>query len=300
MAVGESSDNHGLIEGSTGSISSFSSLLTPTNITALKSVSCANSTDCVAVGGPNIIYTLNAGQSWQESISPIANASLSSVTCNSSQCLAVGSMPSAYYSDLGLILRSTNSGVSWQIATYPSSLLGLSSVSCGSSSNCVAVGATVVDSSDGGQSWKSASVNGGIIALSSVSCGSAFFCLALGANPAGQANPGLGGYAIYSDDGGNTWNPNSMGSNSAFINSVSCQNTICVATGPSILDINNSLEFESQNSGSAWSPGPLIPPAVNLKAIAFAGSQVLLAGNNSSGATIYAQNANTLNEVSLS
>lgn len=300
IAVGESSDNHGLIEGSTGSLSSFSSQLTPANITGLRSVSCANSTNCVAIGGNNIIYSSNGGQSWQETSSPVANASLASVSCTSTQCVAVGSMPSAYYSDLGVILRSTNLGVSWQIATYPNSLLGLSSVSCVLNLECVAVGASVVYSSNGGQSWQTASVAGGIMALSSVSCGSPSYCIALGANPAGQVNASLGANAIVSTNGGESWNPTFTGSNSAFINTVSCQNTNCVSVGPSTLNVNSSIEIETQNSGSTWFANPEVPPSVSLKTIAFAGSQVLLGGSNASGAAIYIQSANSVNEVSLS
>ncbi len=175
----------------------------------LSAVSCATTSDCMAVGSyetPASTSFLGAqaslaehwdGSTW--TFEPVAGAELTGVSCPSSgNCTAVGDSCGDFYcSDLPLVQRWD--GASWATASAPSppgaESAYLAAVSCASPTSCTAVGAT---SSTGpsmsplsehwdGQAWAIQEVppptivyNGGG-GLGSVSCPTPTFCVATGA-----------------------------------------------------------------------------------------------------------------------
>ena len=118
-------------------------------IDALSSISCVNSSSCIALG-PNLagissptlsamsIETGDGGSSFARSALPPSTASLWSLSCNGSTCLAVG--PPEAKGDPPNALRSSDSGKTWSSINVPTSLKTLLASQCFSDSSCVAVG----------------------------------------------------------------------------------------------------------------------------------------------------------------
>jgi hypothetical protein len=232
----------------------------------LNGVSCASTSDCVAVGqvgsGAVALYSTDGGSTWSTGTVPseVGESSLSSVSCAStSDCVAVG-----YYlngsSYVGTALYSTDGGSTWSTGTLPggvsyiSSIL-LHSVSCASTSDCVAVGevgngTVALYSTDGGSTWSTGTVPSevGESSLSSVSCASTSDCVAVGGY--------YGGLTLYSTDGGATWGIGSLPSEVKLLRSVSCASTSdCVAVG--FYSLSAGAALYSTDGGVTWSAGTL-------------------------------------------
>jgi hypothetical protein len=241
----------------------------PGNGGQLDSVSCANSTNCVAVGqhatGP-VIESWN-GSVW--SVTPSVNPggseppSLSGVSCSSpTSCVAVGDYlkPNVGFQSL---IESWN-GTSWSITPSPnqgSSGNFLYGVSCTSSTNCVAVGKyvnasfmdqTLIDSWNG-TSWSITpspdQVSGG--QLDSVSCTSSTNCVAVG-----ESFEQAGAQTLIESWNGTSWSitPSPDQGSGGQLDGVSCtSSTNCVAVGQLI----TGSVIASWN-GSVWSVIPTV------------------------------------------
>jgi hypothetical protein len=231
----------------------------------LNGVSCASTSDCVAVGqvgsGAVALYSTDGGSTWSTGTVPseVGESSLSSVSCAStSDCVAVG-----YYlngsSYVGTALYSTDGGSTWSTGTLPGGVSDLSSVSCASTSDCVAVGqvgsgsseiGATLYSTDGGSTWSTGTVPSevGESSLSSVSCASTSDCVAVGGY--------YGGLTLYSTDGGATWGIGSLPSEVKLLRSVSCASTSdCVAVG--FYSLSAGAALYSTDGGVTWSAGTL-------------------------------------------
>ena len=98
------------------------------------------------------------------------------------------------------------------------------------STDCIAVGASLLVSHDGGATWAATTVPGGTGPLRTVSCASTTSCIAIGDNAQGLSDPNAGASAIESTDGGNTWTSVSFPAGTATLDQVSCDTaTQCVA-----------------------------------------------------------------------
>jgi hypothetical protein len=174
--------------------------------------------------------------------------------------VAVGSTAA----NAGLVEVSDNAATSFESVAVPAGTPPLQGVSCFDSTHCFAVGgSTILSSSDGGVTWAATSAGQN---LTSVSCQSDTSCAAVGGGMAGTsfiyttngtswftsgtipsgANAvsvactasacvavGVGVYA--SNDGGNTWQAESVIGGTQGLTGVSClQNTTCLAVGQNI------------------------------------------------------------------
>jgi hypothetical protein len=187
---------------------------------ALKSVSCASATSCVAVGELNVSGTAGTfaerwdGTSW--SISTPANPAgatssvLAAVSCTASNaCTAVGNYKESTGYNKTLVERFN--GTSWSVQTSPNPaeskggfLLG---VSCTSSTSCIAVGRNVSALIPGtqlpeeqrtlveawsGSEWQiqsSPNTENKLNSLVAVSCSSTTACAAVGNSQNGFGGP---------------------------------------------------------------------------------------------------------------
>ena len=227
----------------------------------LRGVSCASSTDCVAVGDLNVddpahdralIERWN-GSRW--SIEPTSDPSsgstvLRGVSCTTKRvCTAVGSAGS------GTLAERWN-GTAWtiQAAPNPSSAGGsLASVSCTSETACVAVGSTgsrALAERWNGNSWTIQPTPGPAGATSfqfhGVSCTSKTVCVAVG-----HFENRTGGWVLAEHWNGSRWTimPTGAGARRGSLNSVSCASkTTCIAVGSA----GSRTLAESWNGSRRW------------------------------------------------
>jgi photosystem II stability/assembly factor-like uncharacterized protein len=164
--------------------------MVPSGTPELRAVSCASSTQCVAVGVSDILVSTDGGQSWTAHTMNDGGLNLLGVDCPSTAlCLATGESEkpsnSSAHADIYL---STDQGTTWTLASIPPQVVAIGAVACPTASLCIAVGSAVLVSSDGGATWAPVGVTGGIEDLYSISCASATTCVAVGPNPQGPFN----------------------------------------------------------------------------------------------------------------
>ena len=155
----------------------------------MQGISCANSSDCWAVGfrltgaipAPvaTVLATTNGGRSWaREDLVP-GIGELLSISCpNTSDCWALGYTLTGLPTAGSFVVATTNGGRTWKVQMTLRRLLPqLLGISCTNTSDCWAVGSLqalqglILATHDGGHSWGSQSVrNGRIGPLRSISC----------------------------------------------------------------------------------------------------------------------------------
>jgi photosystem II stability/assembly factor-like uncharacterized protein len=259
MAVGASAGAGGLAADSTTEGSTWSDNPLPANTPELTNVSCATSSNCVAIGSGAIVTTSNGGASWTLSTPPTANTTLLGISCASaSTCVASGVSPNSNGPYNGEMLYSANGGMTWNSDNLPAATMAVGGVTCPTATECIAVGASILVSSDGGQTWTTSSVAGGTGALTSVSCATALQCVAIGPNPAGVSDPTQPGLAIVTSNGGQSWQEETLPANTATLQSVTCASaTSCMALGPSPRSGGGAPFITSADLGGSWSTAEL-------------------------------------------
>jgi len=257
----------------------------------LLGISCASSSDCVAIGvddNVQAIYTsgYESGGVWTWSTSGVipsdgsGDGILRNLSCSSStSCVAVGQ--DGANPRQAIFTSGTESGGAWTWSTstiVPPDASGegtLSSVSCANATSCVAVGQDGANprqaiyssgiESGGVWTWTALAVispdtwGGG--ELNSVSCASTTSCVAVGHD---NISVSQGIFTSGTESGGVwTWStstdltPNSL-NNAVSLSSVSCVNTTsCVAVGEidanSISSLNTEAIYSSgTESGGVW------------------------------------------------
>lgn len=262
----------------------------------LNAVSCASSSNCMAVGDRLVTRTQTGGiyvvdkplaEAWNGhkwSVVPTAKlayigASLNGVAClSSSSCIAVGNegtVPKPYL----LTLAEAWNGTAWKSVATPRPVTrggtSLSAVSCASSTACMAVGydgfnygtgaeATLAEHWDG-TAWDRLSTptpnaNG---SLNGVTCVAVHACLAVGSH-AGKGNRATG--TLSEQWQGTGWKvqptPDPATANFADLDSISCTGpTACMATGGGAAEEGESgLTVAQVWNGMTWrllkSPAP--------------------------------------------
>ena len=100
---------------------------------SLETVSCPSTSECLAVGFPNVVIaTTDRGSTWVGQTVPSGVDSLAGISCGStSSCAAVGRYA---------IIATTNGGTTWMKQRVPKGIPNLAAVSCPSPSSCTAVG----------------------------------------------------------------------------------------------------------------------------------------------------------------
>jgi photosystem II stability/assembly factor-like uncharacterized protein len=237
----------------TASIPTTTTTTAPTQATdsSLDAVSCADASDCVAVGDdgsgdPLIESTDDGGSTFSTDQTPSGNSPPVAVSCSgASTCVAVGA---------GSILSSSDGGQTWSTATDPVSGSDLLGVDCSSSNDCVAVGmlpepaisdlAVILDSDDGGQTWTEAQFPSWAPAMGSVFCTSDD-CIAVGAS------------VLVSSDGGQTWTNEAVTGGIQALSSVACSSAqSCFAIGPNGAGISHpdapSTGASTDDGGQTW------------------------------------------------
>jgi len=224
----------------------------------LSGVSCPSSGACVAVGQyedrnatrRGLIET-GSGTTWTRSAASTVNGSLSSVSCVSNLCMAVGDRQS------GRPFSQSSTGGTWTTTTI-SGMATVSSVSCSGPSSCVAVGTNgtrVAAATWSGAGWSTSSLpvpaNSTAAALDAVSCLTSF-CVATGDfdNASSQQLP------LVEIWNGTTWSistvPSPGPSSSSNLTSVSCFSvSACEAVGSSFTS-STDVGLAYRWNGSAW------------------------------------------------
>ena len=139
-------------------------------------------------------------------------------------------------------------------ANLPSSFV-FSDVSCATTTTCVAVGfgnngpasvGLAAITTDGGQNWSDVDLPNGFVPMND-RCSAGGDCIAIGDAGSGS------GAALYSQDGGSTWQPASLPAGVGTLGSISCGDTShCLATaatanGPAPGDL-----LSSTDGGKSW------------------------------------------------
>lgn len=243
------------------------------------------------------LYLLNTGiETIWYPIGQVTTASLYAVTCQSSECFAVGNSTEAFtllqeldkvtwfsspafastspplYSvscssgcfaagGNGVIVYSTGgvSGSQWTtVSTNP-----LTSTNCPAEGVCYAVGwsGTIASTTNGGTWTRASSTNVGTTAnLQAVNCPSTTLCIAVGA----------GGAIVGTNNSGQTW-PSQKSNTLANLSAVNCPDVlICYAGGIGVL-------LATGNSGLTWFTEAAPPSGTTINGIACTGPYTCIA-----------------------
>jgi photosystem II stability/assembly factor-like uncharacterized protein len=183
---------------------------------------------------------------------------------STSLCVATGVIDNPTGPFSPAIVRSTDGGSTWQTASIPPGTLGIGDVACPSTTECIAVGASLLVSQDGGATWATTTVPGGTGPLRTISCVSATNCIAIGSNPQGLSDNNAAALAIESTDGGNTWNSLTLPPGTATVDQISCSTTAqCVAGGLSATADGKAPLYQSSDGGTTWSAVASAPSAIS-------------------------------------
>jgi hypothetical protein len=253
----------------------------------LTGVSCASTTDCVAVGSnqstdgfPDPIAESWNGTTWTlDSLPTFAlGGQLAGVSCPAvDQCMAVGDRFSFRAGEVGLAL-SWNGSMWTQMKVAkapPGTSTALTSVSCNSADECEAVGdssneetgtQTSVAEVWNGTSWSLQSTpnpKGSVeTTLSGVSCTSASECVAVGDSFSEEFTPAT----LAEVWNGTSWRitstPTPSGSEGALLSGVSCSSSdSCTAVGENLDSSGEFVTLAMGWNGTAWDLETSIDPS---------------------------------------
>jgi hypothetical protein len=262
---------------------------TPDN--QLFGVSCASTSDCVAVGnnqsangneGGPLVQTWN-GKSWKtvgvKLPAKAISGELVGVSCPSATaCVAVGLWLNA--GDTGFPLAETWNGRTWTPSTLVAGPKGstaefINGVSCTSAKNCMAVGDYVTFSGTtalaehwNGKTWTVSKppvpAHSVVGDLDGVSCPSATRCIAVGTSATNS-----GGFVLADAWNGKTWSrmsvtPPASSKNDAVMTGVSCSsatNCVGVGSGTAATGRPGGLSgFTERWNGKTWTAGKVSWP----------------------------------------
>ncbi len=200
----------------------------------LLAVSCATTSTCIGVRGPDIEATTDGGATWTTQTVP-AGIEVAGVFCASStHCVAVGQLHSQLGGD---VITTTDGGSTWTSQKIPTGFYSFTAVSCSSTADCAAVGdytagasagaGAVITTTNGGASWKNQVLPTGSGKLDGISCPSSSNCVAVGQNSLSGD-----GMVIGTRNGGATWTMQAVPNVVSNLAAVSCpSNSSCVAVG---------------------------------------------------------------------
>ncbi len=207
---------------------------------------CSGAGTCLITTFRSILSASNSAGTWADVTIPSGVGVLSGIDCVSNVCVAVGSQ----LVGSAVALYSVNGGSSFQESTLPSGIDNLSSVSCPTSSDCIAVGSSlvspssngvIVSSTNGGVSWQEDTVPSSAGAIDSVSCPTSSECVAVG-----LASSLTGSSIISTTDGGVSWQEDTVPVGVGGLASISCPTASeCVAVGA-------RFAISSTDGGSSW------------------------------------------------
>jgi hypothetical protein len=257
-------DPKALAEAWNGSAWQLQHAVAPAGATynALRSVSCASASFCVAVGShvdsagnqANLAEMWN-GTTWKIQSIPnltsqfgaVGNALLSVSCVSASFCEAVGTAPDGPSAAMW-------DGRSWTVQLRPGPSVEPQAVSCAAVNFCMSAAGSAVDIWNG-SAWSAGSGVPGFSPVSSLSCLSASFCEAVGGGPPGE------NAAVWD---GTSWSLQpTAGGVSASPNAVWCTAVdSCEAVGQNFDQTSEQVvTFAEAWNGSTWTVQPTPNPA---------------------------------------
>jgi hypothetical protein len=263
VAVGADDQGNGVASTSSNGGTSWTNAAMPVGTPVLDAVACGDSAHCIAVGQGAVAVTTNDGANWSLHPLATANTTLIGADClSTSVCVATGLTENVTGPYVGSVERSTDGGDTWQAASVPPGTEGIGAVACPTSTNCIAVGDSLLVSHDGGATWTATTAPKGISQLRTISCSTATQCVAIGPNPQGVFNPNVPADAVETTDGGNTWTNLTLPAATGSLAQISCSGTECVAGGLSTTAGGAAPLYQSSDGGTTWTQAPHAPTGV--------------------------------------
>jgi photosystem II stability/assembly factor-like uncharacterized protein len=242
-------------------------------------VACPGPTTCVAVAmyysfaEASVLVSDDGGRSWRYAPAEYALpgletagssfSTLAALSCSSSSaCVIVGQGQRGW-----LFAATTTDGAdTWAASRLPVPLGALDGVSCWTATACVAVGTSATDqgvalaTTDGAARWSDVPLPPGTPPLEAVSCPARRQCVAVGG--AADSPTGSPAVAVFTDDGGASWNTTAIASGTT-LSSLACPSpTQCWVTG--VTGAGSAFVSVSRDGGRTWLPStvPAGLPAV--------------------------------------
>jgi photosystem II stability/assembly factor-like uncharacterized protein len=254
MAVGSNGSSlpgGGVVLATSDAGTVWTTAAVPAGAFTLASVSCASTSDCLAVvsNGGSLFWSAestNFGQTWQQlGDLPASFVPGDDLSCQAGgSCLVAGYVPTTTGQGQGAVALSADGGDTWALSTVPGGTGILQTAMCTSSSVCLAAGTqstTVSDivpakgeflrSADGGHTWTAATSAPPVDDVYGVECPTAEVCAMVGTKWAGNPVVGTGAVA-QSGDGGLIFKASSAAYIPITLTALSCPTSDrCVAVG---------------------------------------------------------------------
>ncbi len=259
----------------TGPTWNISTYYQPT-IASIPSISCPNTTSCMAIGrnsgsGETVLTSTDGGSSWNFGSSlPPGSTGLNAVSCvTSSICYIVGGNLSQ-----GTILITTDFGTTWNSQSLPAGIGALNVMTCLSQSICYAGGnyytgsyyeGQIIETTNGGTTWTTASLPNGVGDIETITCESTTTCVAGGYL---NGSP-IHGITIITTNSGSTWNLDSTPAGISNVTGIYCTSSLnCVLVGyNSSVSPISAVAMTSSTNGSSWNSVALPSPASSLDSL---------------------------------
>jgi photosystem II stability/assembly factor-like uncharacterized protein len=237
------------------------------------SLTCPDVTTCYAVDfqgdpqatGPEVEVTDDAGGIWRQLALPVTLSVFSPLACSDAEtCALLGEDSSGN----AVFLETSDGGQSWAATAGPSGLAfpkGLVELSCVSEASCVAVtwrrpehaagpgeAEIAYSTNDSGSTWAATNLPHHFVPFA-LKCAGSSMCVAVGSLDSPNGSPGM---ALYSADGGSTWNTASLPPTAGQLTLLSCANASdCLASFFNQFRMTNSV-LVSTDGGQSWTPAP--------------------------------------------
>lgn len=240
------------------------------------SVSCWDSSHCLAVGLSPPMQTSDGGQHWSEvrglPREPPGSLEMTVYCPYTRRCLILG-MRNAKGRAAPLVLATHDGGERWANAEVPPGISELTTVACTGPQDCIGVGSTgpeaamsILSSTDGGMSWQRLAAPGPALQASPsyIACAGKSACVlfALSVPAPSKAGPDqtkIEGFVT--SDNGRMWEKSKFPKLSdeqppeyEGLPMVACSATLCVSYGPPVSDApaSRSPVLTSTDQGKHW------------------------------------------------
>jgi photosystem II stability/assembly factor-like uncharacterized protein len=244
------------------------------------SLTCPDAATCYAVDfpaypqatGPEVEVTDDGGGTWRQLALPRALSVISPVACpDAGTCALLGDDSAGN----AVFLETTDGGQKWAATAGPADLTSqeqLAEFSCTSEASCVAIGyrrpehaggqtaAIAYSTNDSGSIWTTANLPHNFVPFA-LKCVGSSMCVAVGSLDSPDGSPGM---ALYSADGGSTWNTASLPPAVGRLTRLSCASASdCLASffapaSSNKTTITSSL-LATADGGQSWTPAPSSP-----------------------------------------
>jgi len=232
---------------------------------------CYANAEVFVGGGTVVMKSDDGGATWGAAPLPTGWKMSTAVSClDVRRCVVGADRTSGTSPGLGgqsAVLATSDGGDTWVVQPMTPGVAMVVDVTCGSPTACVAIAygpsaptgalstAVAVVTSDGGRSWTKVVLPGPFFEYGAgLSCPTAAVCVVVGSSSFGGRVPA----ALYSADGGHTWQRSAVPTVPVPLRAVSCASADhCVAIGDTPLSGNGpqrpSEALVSDSGGRSWS-----------------------------------------------